>query len=74
MQQIARQLQKIIHHSVEDLGVEENLSGINPLPVYSPLLLIDLSEENNDEEMNGNLPRAIDSNVHAVVPQQQTKQ
>ena len=45
---------------VEDLGAEEDLTGVNSLPIDSPLLLIDLSEQNNNEDMNGNVFRGID--------------
>ena len=51
-----------LHVTVEDLGVEENPSGINPLPVDSSLILVDLSEEYNNEEMTKHLPRVIASN------------
>ena len=51
-----------MHVTVEDLGVEENPSGINPLPVDSSLILVDLSEEYNNEEMIEHLPRVIVSN------------
>ena len=33
---------------VEDLSSEENLAGVNPLPVDCPLLLVDLSEVNSN--------------------------
>lgn len=29
---------------VEDLGPEENLCGLNPLPIDSPLLLVEVSD------------------------------
>ena len=33
---------------VENLSSEENLAGVNPLPVECPVLLVDLSEGNSD--------------------------
>ena len=33
---------------VEDLSSEENLAGVNPLPVDCPLILVDLREVNSD--------------------------
>ena len=41
------------HIHIEDLGPEENLHGVNPLPVASPLLLMDvISTGGNVDELN----------------------
>ena len=42
--------------SVEDLGTEEDLGGINPLPVDSPLLLVVLSEDSNIDRVSEHFP------------------
>lgn len=46
---------------VEDLGTEENPSGMNPLLVHSPILLIDLTKENNTEVITEHFSRSKDS-------------
>lgn len=35
---------------MEDVGPEETLSGVHPLPVNCPLLLVDLDEMRDDIE------------------------
>ena len=37
-----------IEVEVEELSSEENLAGVNPLPVDCPLILVDLREVNSD--------------------------
>lgn len=46
---------------VEDIGADESVSGINPLPVYSPMLLMDVLEENISGDGNEQWSRGIGS-------------
>ena len=51
---------------VEDLNSEENLAGVNPLPVDCPLLLVDLREINSDLDSVIQEARDGDSMRHGV--------
>lgn len=52
---------------VEDLSSEENLAGVNPLPVDCPLLLVNLNEVNSDLDSVIQEARHADNMRHEVI-------
>ena len=52
---------------VEDLSSEENLAGVNPLPVDCPLLLVNLSKVNSDLDSVIQGARHTDNMRHEVM-------
>lgn len=66
IENIGRQVDRAQQFSpviVEDLGAEESLSGINPLPVDSPMLLMDVLEENISGGGNEQWSRGLGSSM-----------